>query len=140
MQLINLASCFLFAAAVLATEAPTELVIDTTFEPEACTIKATKGDSLQVHYTGKLLANGNKFDSSLDRGQPLPLKLGMGQVIQGWDEGLVGMCVGEKRTLTIPSSMAYGTRGFGNIIPANSALVFDVELVGLEKADKRDEL
>ncbi|KAJ8580669.1 peptidyl-prolyl cis-trans isomerase, partial [Rhizopogon salebrosus TDB-379] len=104
-----------------------------------CPAKAKTGDSIKVHYTGTLFSNGNKFDSSVDRGQPLPLKLGVGQVIKGWDDGLQGMCLNEKRTLTIPSSLAYGARGFGNIIPANSALVFDVELVGLESA-ARDEL
>jgi len=93
-----------------------------------------------VHYTGTLFANGDKFDSSHDRGQPLPLTLGIGQVIKGWDDGLQGMCLNEKRTLTIPSQLAYGSRGFGNVIPANSALVFDVELVGLESKRSTDEL
>jgi len=68
------------------------------------------------------------------------LTLGVGQVIKGWDEGIVGMCVGEKRTLTIPSQMAYGERGFGSVIPANSALIFDVELVGLTSKTTHQEL
>ncbi|TEB28065.1 hypothetical protein FA13DRAFT_1735955 [Coprinellus micaceus] len=114
--------------------------IDTTFTPEDCSVKAQTGDSIQVHYKGTLHANGNKFDSSFDRGSPLPLTLGVGQVIKGWDEGLQGMCVGEKRTLTIPAEKAYGSRNFGDIIPANSALVFDVELMGLQQKEKRDEL
>nr|GAT60916.1 predicted protein [Mycena chlorophos] len=76
----------------------------------------------------------------LDRGSPLPLTLGVGQVIKGWDEGLVGMCVGEKRTLTIPSDMAYGSRGFGNVIPAHSALVFTTELISLDSKVKHEEL
>ncbi|KAJ7352593.1 hypothetical protein DFH08DRAFT_859365 [Mycena albidolilacea] len=132
----------LFAAvAVLAAEAPKELQIETTYLPDDCPAKAAKGDQIKVHYTGTLFANGNKFDSSLDRGSPLPLTLGVGQVIKGWDEGLIGMCLNEKRTLTIPSDLAYGSRGFGSVIPANSALVFTVELVGLDsKVSKHEEL
>jgi FKBP-type peptidyl-prolyl cis-trans isomerase len=90
------------------------------------------GDTLSMNYTGKLL-NGNKFDSNVDPAfnhvQPFQFKLGAGQVIQGWDQGLVGMKVGEKRTLTIPSAMGYGARGAGSSIPPNAALVFDVELL-----------
>ncbi|KAF5380256.1 hypothetical protein D9757_008191 [Collybiopsis confluens] len=122
-----------------AYEAPTELVIETTHMPDQCTTKAAKGDSIKVHYTGTLHTTGKKFDSSHDRNAPLPLKLGVGQVIKGWDEGLEGMCVGEKRKLTIPADKAYGSRGFGNLIPANSALVFETELVELQSA-ARDEL
>ncbi|KAK0195017.1 hypothetical protein F5146DRAFT_1023902 [Armillaria mellea] len=132
-------TCFFFISFVLAVEPPKELEIRTTYTPEECTVKATKGDSIRVHYTGTLHANGNKFDSSHDRGSPLPLTLGVGQVIPGWDEGLQGMCLNEKRTLIIPSHKAYGSRGFGSVIPPNSALVFDVELVGLDSKG-RDEL
>ncbi|PPQ71269.1 hypothetical protein CVT26_012040 [Gymnopilus dilepis] len=131
-----LASSLLFsAAAVLADSTaapPSDLEIKTTYMPESCPHKASTGDRIQVHYIGTLFSNGNKFDSSHDRGQPLPLTLGIGQVIKGWDQGLQGMCLNEKRTLTIPSDLAYGPRGFGSVIPPNSALVFDVELVGLE--------
>jgi FK506-binding protein 2 len=123
-----------------AVHPPTELKIDVTHLPSDCPAKAQTGDKIQVHYTGTLHSNGNKFDSSLDRGQPLPLTLGVGQVIKGWDDGLQGMCLNEKRTLTIPSNLAYGSRGFGSVIPANSALVFDVELVGLESKRSSDEL
>ncbi|KAF8815374.1 hypothetical protein BYT27DRAFT_7129097 [Phlegmacium glaucopus] len=136
MKIFCWLSCILVAAVAVAAEdakvPPTELQIETTFKPEECPNQAKKGDRIEVHYTGTLFTNGNKFDSSLDRGQPLPLTLGVGQVISGWDQGLVGMCLHEKRTLTIPSNMAYGSRGFGNVIPANSALVFTVELVGLK--------
>ncbi|KAE9392257.1 hypothetical protein BT96DRAFT_959372 [Gymnopus androsaceus JB14] len=134
MKLFSWAICILAAA----YEAPTELGIETTYMPQVCTSKAGTGDAIKVHYTGKLHTTGAKFDSSLDRGQPLPLKLGTGQVIKGWDEGLQGMCVGEKRVLTIPSHKAYGSRGFGNLIPANSALVFETELIELNNV--RDEL
>ncbi|KAH7913262.1 hypothetical protein BJ138DRAFT_1146494 [Hygrophoropsis aurantiaca] len=131
-------SLALVAVGVLAVDPPAELKIETTYLPDNCVTKAKTGDSIEVHYTGTLFDGGSKFDSSLDRGSPLPIKLGVGQVIRGWDEGLQGMCLNEKRILTIPPSMAYGTRGFGKVIPANSALVFDVELVGLKSV--RDEL
>ncbi|KAJ7274556.1 hypothetical protein B0H12DRAFT_404010 [Mycena haematopus] len=132
---------FLVAAVVVLAADPTELQIETTYLPDDCPAKAAKGDQIKVHYTGTLFANGNKFDSSLDRGSPLPLTLGVGQVIKGWDEGLVGMCLNEKRTLTIPADLAYGSRGFGSVIPANSALVFTVELVGLDsKVSQHEEL
>ncbi|KAH9484848.1 FK506-binding protein 2 [Psilocybe cubensis] len=144
MKLFAWISAALFATVALADEVktpPTELQIETTYLPDNCVTKAQTGDRIKVHYTGTLFSNGNKFDSSLDRGQPLPLTLGIGQVIQGWDKGLQGMCVKEKRTLTIPSDLAYGSRGFGSIIPANSALVFTVELVDLESTGKtREEL
>ncbi|KAK7473137.1 Peptidyl-prolyl cis-trans isomerase fpr2 [Stygiomarasmius scandens] len=138
MQLFNWLLCLLFAVTAYAAEPPTELQIDTTFKPESCSVTAKSGDLVKVHYTGTLFDTGAKFDSSLDRGQPLPLKLGVGQVIKGWDEGLQGMCVNEKRTLTIPANKAYGPRGFGSVIPPNSALVFTVELVELNNV--RDEL
>ncbi|CAL1706708.1 unnamed protein product [Somion occarium] len=141
MNLLNWLSVLVFAWVVSAAkEPPTELKIDVTSKPEECPVTAQKGDSIRVHYTGTLFSNGEKFDSSYDRGQPLPLTLGVGQVIRGWDEGLVGMCLNEKRTLTIPSNMAYGSRGAGGVIPPNSALVFDVELVGLDSKTKHKEL
>lgn len=91
---------------------------------------AAKGHRVSVHYTGWLL-NGDKFDSSLDRGQPFQFELGRGQVIRGWDEGVAGMKVGGKRKLTIPAEMGYGARGFPPVIPPNSTLVFEVELLGV---------
>ena len=89
---------------------------------------AEKGKAITVHYTG-WLQDGTKFDSSLDRRQPLTLVLGAGQVIQGWDEGFSGMKEGGKRKLTIPPEMGYGARGAGGVIPPNATLVFEVELL-----------
>jgi FKBP-type peptidyl-prolyl cis-trans isomerase FkpA len=94
-------------------------------------VKAEKGKTVSVHYTGTLL-NGTKFDSSVDRGQPFDFGLGAGQVIAGWDEGLALMSVGEKGILLIPSRLGYGPRGAGGSIPPNSTLVFDVELLGVK--------
>jgi peptidylprolyl isomerase len=91
-----------------------------------------KGDRISVHYTGWLDENGEKgkkFDSSVDRGQPFVFTVGVGQVIRGWDEGLLLMKEGEKRRLIIPADLAYGSRSVGAIIPANATLIFDVELI-----------
>lgn len=109
---------------------PTELEIVTTEEGTG-TREVKSGDTIAVHYTGTLL-DGTKFDSSLDRGEPFEFTIGQGQVIAGWDKGLLGMKVGEKRTLTIPSDMAYGSRGAGALIPPNSPLKFDVELISIK--------
>ena len=89
------------------------------------------GDTITVHYTG-WLTNGTKFDSSVDRGEPFTTKIGVGRVIQGWDEGMVGMKIGGKRKLTIPASMGYGDRAV-SVIPANSTLIFEVELLRIMK-------
>lgn len=90
--------------------------------------EAVKGKEITVHYTG-WLQDGTKFDSSLDRHQPLTIVLGVGQVIRGWDEGFGGMKEGGKRKLTIPPEMGYGARGAGGVIPPNATLVFEVELL-----------
>ncbi|HEX2914614.1 MAG TPA: FKBP-type peptidyl-prolyl cis-trans isomerase [Chloroflexia bacterium] len=91
--------------------------------------EAKNGSKVQVHYTG-YLTNGQKFDSSYDRGQPFPLTL-PGNVIQGWNEGLVGMKQGGKRRLIIPPALGYGAQGYPPVIPGNSQLIFDVELVSV---------
>ena len=100
--------------------------------------EATPGSTVFMHYTGWLfkpmakLQHGRKFDSSLDRGEPLEFVLGTGRVIKGWDQGILGMKVGGKRTLIIPSHLAYGSRGAGTMIPPGADLIFDVQLVNVK--------
>jgi len=87
-----------------------------------------KGDTVTIHYTGRL-SNGKKFDSSRDNGKPFVTKIGVGKVIKGWDEGVLKLSVGEKATLTITPDYAYGADGYPPVIPPNSTLTFDVELM-----------
>ena len=140
MRFLKLIFVVMVALAMVAEGARLEkLRIGVTKRAETCEQKARKGDMLSVHYTGKLRETGKVFDSSVERGRPFDFKLGVGQVIRGWDEGVVGMCVGEKRRLGIPAAMAYGERGAGADIPPDSDLVFDVELVAI-KNRPRDEM
>lgn len=90
------------------------------------------GKSVKVHYTG-WLENGTKFDSSLDHGQPFAFRIGTGEVIPGWDEGVMSMRVGGKRKLIVPAQLGYGASGAGGVIPPNATLIFEVELLDVEK-------
>ncbi|KAK1909035.1 hypothetical protein P3342_011113 [Pyrenophora teres f. teres] len=99
--------------------------------PKECKRKTQAGDSIHVHYRGTLEKDGSEFDSSYGRGSPLAFTVGKGQVIKGWDQGLLDMCPGEKRKLTIQPDWAYGSRGAGPIGP-NSVLIFESELVSID--------
>lgn len=95
-------------------------------------VEATKGTKVSVHYVGVAFSTGEEFDASWNRGQPFEFKLGSGQVIPGWDEGVAGMKVGGRRKLTIPSAMAYGARGAGGVIKPHEPLVFVVDLLSVD--------
>lgn len=93
--------------------------------------EATKGRNVSVHYVGVAWSTGSQFDASWDRNEPFDFRLGAGQVIQGWDEGVAGMKVGGRRTLTIPPDMGYGSRGAGGVIKGGETLVFVVDLLNV---------
>jgi len=117
-----------FSVTMVSCELAPQVVVKTSVPGDGKTFPS-KGDQLSMHYTGTLAATGEKFDSSLDRGQPFSFQIGVGQVIQGWDEGVMKMSLGEKATLHIPSELGYGARGAGGVIPPNADLKFEVELL-----------
>lgn len=121
------------------TKAPTgKLQIGIKKRADNCERQARKGDSLHMHYRGSLKDGGAEFDNSYKRGQPLVFTLGTGQVIKGWDQGLLGICAGEKRRLVIPSHLAYGEMGSPPSIPPGATLVFEVEAVKVEPSTRQD--
>jgi len=111
-----------------------QLRIGVKFRPPECPKKSTTGDNLVMHYTGSLYKDNKVFDSSLNRSDPFSFQVGTGSVIKGWDQGLLNMCIGEKRKLTIPSDLGYGDAGAGQDIPAGATLVFEVELLDISDA------
>lgn len=132
---------FLFAASVLlvimastcsAGESKKQLQIGIKKRVKDCQITAKKGDSLSMHYTGTL-EDGTEFDSSIPRNEAFTFTLGVGQVIKGWDLGLLDMCEGEKRKLVIPSHLGYGDAGAGGKIPGGATLIFEVELLKITR-------
>ncbi|RHY25916.1 hypothetical protein DYB32_008008 [Aphanomyces invadans] len=139
MRVIAVLACL--AVAAFAKEdlpADDKLRVGVKYRPEFCPRKSESGDKLSMHYTGTLRKDGSKFDSSVDRNSPFEFTLGAGQVIRGWDQGLIGMCIGEKRRLTIPSGLGYGDRGSPPKIPGGATLVFDVELLEIKNAPKTE--
>merc|ERR1712102_266437 len=107
------------------------LKVEYISKPDTCDRVARNGDMLSMHYTGTL-EDGKKFDSSYDRSEPFKFQIGVGQVIKGWEEGVLGMCVGEKRKLIVPPELGYGDQGAGDIIPGGATLYFDIELLEAE--------
>ncbi|XP_032807615.2 peptidyl-prolyl cis-trans isomerase FKBP11-like [Petromyzon marinus] len=112
---------------------PAELLVEVVHKPAECVELSAQGDTLHVHYTGRL-KDGSVFDTSAMR-DPLQVELGKKQVIPGWEQGLLGMCVGEKRKLVIPPHLAYGKRGAPPSIPADAVLTFETELVSLRQKE-----
>ncbi|OJI86836.1 Peptidyl-prolyl cis-trans isomerase fpr2 [Aspergillus tubingensis] len=135
MRLPTLATLLTLSLTTFASAS--DLGIEVTHSVE-CTRKTQVGDTVSMHYRGKLASDGSEFDASYNRGTPLKFKLGAGRVIKGWDQGLQDMCIGEKRTLTIPPELGYGDRGIGPI-PGGATLIFETELVGIQGV-KKDEL
>ena len=142
MMIFNLSLLALINLALGLKQAPENLVIGIKKKValQDC-IAAKKGDQLTMEYTGTLFSTGEQFDSSVGRA-PFNFQLGVGQVIAGWDQGILGMCVGEKRKLTIPSKLGYGEQGAGGKIPGGATLVFEIELLAVngKKMPPKDEL
>ncbi|KAG0132807.1 hypothetical protein HOY82DRAFT_538553 [Tuber indicum] len=122
-----------FALCALVATAFAQDVVEIVKQKQIeCERKTVKGDTINVHYRGTLKETGDQFDASYDRGQPFTFTLGENRVIQGWERGLLDMCIGEKRKLIIPFSLAYGAGGMPPVIPAKSDLVFETELLGIQ--------
>ncbi|KAJ2158668.1 Peptidyl-prolyl cis-trans isomerase fpr2 [Coemansia sp. RSA 552] len=135
LGVLALAVASILSGLAIAERAPpTKLQIGVLYRPESCPQRAQAGNTVSVHYTGTLFSDGTEFDSSVKRGTPLSFTLGEGRVIKGWDQGILNMCVGEKRKLKIPADLAYGSRGAPPVIPPDAALVFETELVGISPA------
>lgn len=112
-----------------------KLDVEVTYKPDDCEVTSKKGDVLEMNYIGTL-EDGTKFDASYDRGTPFKFQIGTGQVIKGWDQGLLDMCVGEKRKMVVPPHLGYGDNGAGDKIPGGATLYFEVELMTIGEGDK----
>lgn len=123
----------LFVLIVAHVSSEPELKVEKVSEGTDCSRKSAANDVLSMHYTGTL-DDGKKFDSSHDRDTPFTFQIGVGHVIKGWDQGLLDMCIGEKRKLVIPPELGYGEAGAGEVIPPGATLHFDVELLKIEDA------
>merc|ERR1712062_334960 len=134
MAIKSLAAVLFTLAAVSAEVKETEsgLKVEYISKPDVCDKVARNGDMLSMHYVGTL-ESGAKFDSSYDRSEPFKFQIGVGQVIKGWEEGVLGMRVGEKRKLIVPPALGYGDQGAGDIIPGGATLYFEVELIDTEE-------
>lgn len=133
VALVMAVACLAIAAVSIDAKAEkdvTELQVGVKFKPKSCELKAHKGDQVSVHYRGTL-TDGSLFDESYGRGQPLDFTLGQGAVIKGWDQGILGMCVGERRKLKIPAKLGYGDNGAPPKIPGGATLIFETELVAV---------
>jgi len=133
-RLIVMSSLAIIFATVMAVTTAQQggLKIETLRTARDCPVRSQRGNTLTMHYTGTF-ADGRKFDSSLDRNQPFKFRIGVGQVVKGWDQGLLDMCVGEQRRLTVPPHLGYGDRGAGNLIPGGTTLYFETELLKIEQ-------
>ncbi|KAI6653535.1 hypothetical protein LOD99_3430 [Oopsacas minuta] len=118
-------------------EQPKKVQIGIKKRVENCVRKSKRGDSLSMHYAGTL-EDGKEFDSSYSRNKPFTFTLGAGQVIKGWDQGLLNMCEGEKRKLVIPPELGYGDRGAPPSIPGGATLIFEVELISIETKSSKE--
>merc|ERR1711962_1830854 len=130
LLLLVLATSAVLGGEVKETESG--LKVEYLTKPEDCERKAMNGQMLTMHYTGTL-EDGSKFDSSVDRNEPFKFQIGVGQVIKGWEEGVLGMCIGEKRRLIVPPELGYGDQGAGEVIPGGATLYFDIELLETEE-------
>ncbi|KAI8898103.1 hypothetical protein BC833DRAFT_455841 [Globomyces pollinis-pini] len=138
MKFISIAALFAGICQATTEQPPSDLEIITLKSVDAKDCIASKnGDTLSMHYIGTLFDTGKEFDKSINRG-PFEFTLGAGMVIKGWDQGLVDMCIGEKRKLIIPPHLGYGSRGAGGVIPGGATLVFEVELLEIPSRSKTD--